>query len=155
DQPRFTLLVKVASEQPLARAEIWRGGSADNALERVDGLTPQNAAAANVTFDLRRGLNRIRVVAANSGDSTEVEVFVSYTPSPVRVVIDSVSEIAPGGKPVPLVLPSEGPIAANGPILEVRGRVAWDNEDDPVARDPNLTAVLQVNRVAHLPVRLE
>ncbi len=161
DEQRFVLGVRVKSEKPITRAELWRGSAADTTVERVDGVDAKGAVAGGLelvtqsTFDLRCGVNRIRVVAANGGDATEVEFSVSYTPPPVRVVIESIVEIAPGGKTVPLKFVPGSPITAAGPMLEVRGKVVWEADNDPIARDPNLTAVIFANRVAHLPVQPE
>ena len=44
------------------------------------------------------------------------------------------------------------PVAAAGPFIELRGRVVWDTDDDPVARDQNLSVVAIANHVAHRPV---
>ncbi len=161
DQPRFALGLEVTSEKPITRAEVWRGGGSNNVMEPVGGIDPKlgvagpvgHRLAARATFDLRRGLNRIRVVVANGEKVAEVEFLVSYNPPPVRVMIDSISEVTQGRKLVPLKLPTEGPVVASGPVLEIRGRVVWDTDDDPVSRDPNLAVVLVANRVAHLPIR--
>lgn len=162
DQPRFRFDVRVLSERPLGRAEVWRGG-ADGKPELVPGLDPKaavkagagNELAGAVTIDLRKGVNPIKIVAVNAGGETPFEFSVSYTPPPMQVFIDAITEPGPGGKPVELKIVPGVPVAAAGPVLEVRGRVVWDADNDPIARDPNLQAAFHANRVGHLPVRVE
>jgi hypothetical protein len=102
------------------------------------------------TLNLRSGVNGVRVVAANGEAAAESEFRVTYVPPAVRVVIDEISEPGPGGKGIGLKPPEAGkPVEAAGYLLNVRGRVVWDNDDDPVARNPNLRVVFVANHVAH------
>ena len=39
-------------------------------------------------------------------------------------------------------------------MIEVSGRVLWDYDDEPVAKDRNLSVVFVANGVAHLPIRV-
>jgi hypothetical protein len=96
--------------------------------------------------------NHVRVVAANESGSGEVSFLVSYTPPAVRVVVDAIAE--PGRAPVPLPLGSEERVAVGSPLVEVSGRVLWDFDNDPLARDENLEVVFVANGMAHLPVRV-
>jgi hypothetical protein len=101
---------------------------------------------------LREGVNRVRVVAASAAGEHAAEFIVSYTPPPVRVEIDRIDEVGPGGRNVPIGGPGSGSPQATGAFLEVRGRVVWTRDNDPIADDPALEVVLSANQVTHLPV---
>lgn len=151
DQSQYTFHVRVASAKPLTRAEVWRG------TEPVPGLGPNNAVkagsgfelTATVTVELRRGVNTVKVAAGNGGDAT-LEFLLSYTPPPVRVFIDAVTEPGENGPESRNVVPGQ-PIKVKGPVVEIRGRVVWD-ADDPASRAKNLQVVFDAEGVTHLPV---
>jgi hypothetical protein len=68
----------------------------------------------------------------------------------VRVVIDSIKE--PSGAAIPVSPGSGGELIVASPMVDVTGRVQWDFDNDPLARDNNLAVVFLANGVAHLPV---
>jgi hypothetical protein len=154
----FKLSLKATSETRFTKLELWHeiGGAPGDAMSGVkladavagpDGFT----LAALPEVRLRPGAdNRIRVVATNESGSTEVAFRVSYTPPAVRVLIDSIKE--PNGAVVPVVPGSAGALAVSSPVIEVSGRVEWDFDNDPLARDNDLAVVFVANGVAHLPV---
>ncbi len=161
DQARFAFDLKATSETALSRVEVWHGGGPDGKLQPVGGVGREKARKVASGFelalrpevDLRPGVNRFRVAVANATDATEMEFFVRYNPPAARVVIDSISEAGPGGQPMLLKkLMGDEPITATGPFIELRGRVVWDTDDDPVSRDQNLSVVVIANYVAHRPV---
>jgi hypothetical protein len=163
DEPRFAFTVRFLSDVPLTRAGVWHGGKVGTEPRPVPGIDPKQAAPANgrhrlevpLVLNLRPGENRLRVEAANAGDTAPpVEFTVNYTPKPVRVLIESVWEPGADGKPVERATTPGKPIRSAGAVLWVRGRVEWDAPDDPIGTDRNLSVVLFANQVAHLPVRL-
>jgi WD40 repeat protein len=157
----FRFALKLTSESRLARLEVWHAAGGDATGEVVGGLNPAAAAAAAgggfeltaaPALRLRPGVNRVRVVAANAGGESSVAFTVSYTPPPVRVVIDSIRE--PGGAPIPVAPGPAGDLRVGKGVVEVEGRVVWDFDGEPVGRDPHLAAVFVADGVAHLPVRV-
>ena len=151
-RPAFGFGLRVSSGARLSRVEVWHGPQAEQvrAVKLADGAT---TAEERPELALREGVNRVRVVAANAGGESTAEFTVSYTPPPVRVVIDHVDEIGPGRKPLPVIVSPGGPIATTGAFLEVRGRVVWSRDDDPLAADASLEVVVSANQVVHLPER--
>ncbi|MFM8272585.1 MAG: hypothetical protein ACKODX_09655, partial [Gemmata sp.] len=148
----FAFDVQVLSETARARVEVWHGVGATAGMERVNeakgGAAPAPGGFELVTQPtllLRAGAtNYVRVVAYNEGGPSEAVFNVSYAPPPVRVVIESLTE--PNGNPL------QAPFVAQNAVVDVVGHVHWDFDDEPVGRDRDLTVVLAVNGVAHLPV---
>jgi hypothetical protein len=152
-EPRFAFELHVTSGNRLSRVEIRHVRPAlPERFEPVAIAAGGLQADAKPRLDLDPGVNHIRVIAANAGGESATELTVSYTPPPVRVVIDRIEEIGPGGKAIPLAVSLDGPVRANGAFLELHGRVVWTREGDPVATDPSLEVVINANQVAHLPV---
>jgi hypothetical protein len=158
---QFPFDLEVTSETRLTKVEVWHapGAAVDGKL--VPGVKLVDAVAAPGGFvltarpelRLRPGPeNHVRVVAANETGSAEVSFLVSYTPPAVRVVVDAIAE--PGGAPMPLLTGTEESVAVASPLVEVSGRVLWDFDNDPLARDDQLEVVFAANGVAHLPVRV-
>ena len=150
-EPGFAFDLSVTSEAKLTRVEVWHGRGANSGLEAVGALRAGGLElAARPALKLRPGTaNYVRVVASNSGGTTTAVFNVSYVPPPVRVVIDTIKE--PNGKPIALS-PGSTELAVAGPVIDVEGRVLWTSDDDPVARDRDLTVTFVANGVAHVPV---
>jgi WD40 repeat protein len=158
--PRFGFDVVVNSEVALTRFEVSFGTGPTAELVPVGDVGPAAARAVPGGFELttapavalRRGANNyVRVVAANAAGTTAVGFGVSYTPAPPRVVIDRVGE--PDGEAKPL--PRDGPLQVGTPAVEVEGRVLWDDDREPIARDRELAVVFVANGVSHVPVPVE
>jgi hypothetical protein len=154
DEPRFEFDLEVTTDRPLTRAEVWYGPAGGGPAERLEGVTAAAAAAGRLrpAVRLRRGVNEIRVVAANAGATTDTRFHVSFTPPPVRVVIDTLRE--PGGPPHKFDPDAPGAWPADGGVVEVTGRVEWDDPGDPIGLDPHLAVVFTANGVVHPPVRV-
>lgn len=156
----FTFRLHISSMTPLNRVEVWHGNGREVRMEPLPGIDPTKARAVpggvelelTPTVELRSGPNRFRVVAANSGGESATEFRVSYTQPGVRVQIDGIEVIGTDGKPVALTWPTVGPVKATGYQLRVRGRVVWDNDDDPVGHNPNLKVVFVANHVTHIGI---
>ncbi len=155
----FDLDLKVSSETRLTRVEILRGAGPAADLEAVPGVKAADAGAvaggfelnAKQTIGLRPGAaNYVRVVASNDGGTAEVAFYVSYAPPPVRIVIKSVTE--PNLKPIEVKPGNANPIPVGGAVIDVEGSVQWDFDNEPIARDRNLTVVFNANGVTHLPI---
>ena len=156
---RFTFDLRVISESPLTRVEVWYGKSADiGTLQdgvKAAGAVPAPGGGFELTarpvLNLRPGTeNHVRVVASSAGGTATVAFKVSFTPPPVQVVIDSINE--PKGEPIAVMSGSAAELKVAGYVIEVEGRVIWYTDDLPVAKDQNLTVVFSANGVAHLPV---
>jgi hypothetical protein len=164
NQPRFGFNLRVTSGTALGRVELWHQAGPQAPLERVDGVGPRDALAVPDGFDLhsapeielRDGVNRVRVVAANTGTGDSLEFTVTYTPPPVRVVIEGIDEVgAAGAPPVELGAPGRGrQVVADRAFVQVRGKVVWTADDAPVARARDLSVVLTANQVVHFPAEL-
>src|SRR5262249_42760374 len=106
---------------------------------------------------LRRGLNTLRVVAANDGGEQDAALIVNFPFQPVRLVIDSLSPVGSGDKPVPAAgLPGGSvtfPELPHGRV-RLRGHVTWDEQDDARLKQTKIVRVF-VNGFQQLPVRLE
>jgi hypothetical protein len=156
-RPGFAFGLRVTSGTRLTRVEVRYGPPLPSQSEQVRPVkvgVGGSEAEDRPEVSLREGVNRVRVVAANAGGEVVTEFTVSYTPPPVRVVIDHIDEIGPGRKALPLtVSPGGGPITTTGAFLEVRGRIIWIRDDDKIAADPSLEVVVSANRVVHLPER--
>lgn len=157
DQPRIALGVAVKSAAKLTRVEVRRADVADGSPNRTinldvgaDGLT----AAGNPTLPLREGVNQFEVVAVVGEARDAVPFSVSYTPPPVRVVIDGLGETGERGAATPLAAAGEGkPYQAAGGFVLVRGRVIWAGSGE-AANATGYEVVLIANEVRHLPVEL-
>ena len=156
---RFTFDLRVISESPLTRVEVWYGKSADiGTLQdgvKAAGAVPAPGGGFELTarpvLNLRPGTeNHVRVVASSAGGTATVAFKVTFTPPPVRVVIDSIRE--PKGEPIAVMSGSAAELKVAGYVIDVEGRVLWDFDDASVAQDQNLTVVFIANGVAHLPV---
>jgi WD40 repeat protein len=157
DQPRIAVGVAVKSAVKLTRVEVRRADAADGSSSRpitldvgADGFT----ADANPTLPLREGVNQFEV-AAVAGEARAAYPFsVSFTPPPVRVVIDGLEETGEGGAATPLAAAGEGkPYQAAGGFVLVRGRVIWAGTGE-AANSAGHEVVLVANEVRHLPVEL-
>jgi hypothetical protein len=154
-RPAFGFGLRVTSGSRLTRVEVRHVPPSQAEQVRVVRVGAADLEAEEKSeLSLREGVNRVRVVAANAGGESATEFLVSYTPPPVRVVIDHVDEIGPGRKPLPLTVSSGGgSIETTGAFLECRGRVVWTRDDDPIAADASLEVVVSANQVVHLPER--
>ena len=153
DQPRIAVGVAVKSTAKLTRVEVRRtdaDGGVVNIGVGADGVT----ADANPTLSLREGVNQFEVLAVAGEARDSVPFSVSYTPPPVRVVIDGLEETGEGGAATPLTAAGEGkPFQAAGGFVLVRGRVIWAGTGD-AATAAGHEVVLVANEVRHLPVEL-
>lgn len=154
DEPEFTLGLRVTSAVKLTRVAVLRpeevpGISADKAVAADGGF----ALTATPTVTLREGVNTFEVVASNGTAAPEFRFSVSYTPPPVRVVIDEIAELVPGAGPRPLPRPAPGAaFAAAGGRVQVKGRVAFS--DPAAARAAGFDVVVHGNDVRHLPAEV-
>jgi WD40 repeat protein len=155
----FRFDLRLISETPLTRVEVWHGVGS-NPAEEVGRVNPAAGVAVPGGFELtaapqlrlRPGLNRVRVIASNGGQVAEASFAVSYAPASVRVVIESIKE--PNGAEIPVQPGSAGELRVQKGVIDVTGRVEWDFDNEPVGRDPNLSVVFFANGVAHLPVQV-
>ena len=167
NQPRFDFAVRVTSGTPLARVELRHQAGPHAPLERVreQEVSPRAALPVPGGFDLRAetavelrpGVNRIKLAAANAGAEDAVEFTVTFAPPPVRVVIEGIDEAGPnGGAAVPLGPPGPTrPVVAGTPYVTVRGKVVWTQDDERVATARDLAVVLSANQVVHFPATLQ
>jgi len=162
DEPEFAFGVQVSSAAKLTAVEVRRLHAAAGQPDRVPGVAAGQAVAAGGGFaltavpslTLREGLNQFEVVASNGLTSAAFKFTVSYTPPPVRVVIDEIAEARPDGAFTPLARPpGGGAVAATTGFLRVRGRVVWTSATE-AARGPGYDVVLFANDVRHLPVEV-
>ncbi len=155
DEPEFTFGLRVTSAAKLTRVAVLRpeevpGVSAEKAVGADGGF----ALAAAPTVTLREGVNTFEVVASNGLTPSEFRFTVSYTPPPVRVVIDEIAELVPGAGPRPLPRPAGGAaFAAGGGRVQVKGRVVF-SDPAAAARAAGFDVVLYGNDVRHLPAEV-
>jgi WD40 repeat protein len=168
-QPRENLVVHLAklnvhfqvrSGGPLKKVQLIQEGDQPLPVDlskvrpNPDGSHSLNTELA---VQLRHGLNTLRVVAANDGGEQEAALIVNFPYKPVRLVIDSLSPIGSGDKPVPAAVQPGGTVTFSAiPYGRVRleGHVAWDEEDDARLKQAKIVRVF-VNGFQQLPVRLE
>ncbi len=159
DEPTFPLGLRVTSAAKLTEVVVRLPGAAPGQPDRVPGVSADQAAdggrvlAAAPAVALREGVNVFEVSASNGTSSpTVVRFSVSYTPPPVRVVIDEVAELQAGNTFRALARPADGgPLAATTGRLRVRGRVVFAAAAE-AARGAGYEVTLYANDVRHLPV---
>ncbi len=158
-EPDFPFEMQIRSDARLTRVEVWLGAGPDAKLELVPGVSAASAVPAGEGFALsarpivrlRPGAgNYVRVVAANGGEPVAVAFYATHTPPPVRVVIDSIT--VPKGESIPVTAENATNLKVKSGVIEVAGRVLWDYDDEPAARDPGLAVVVVANGVSHLPI---
>jgi len=155
DEPEFAFGLRVTSAAKLTRVAVLRpeevpGVSAEKAVAADGGF----ALAAAPTVTLREGVNTFEVTASNGLTPSEFRFSVSYTPPPVRVVIDEVAELPPGAAPRPLPRPAGGAaFAAPGNRVQVKGRIVF-SDPAAAARSAGFDVVLYGNDVRHLPAEV-
>ncbi|HYH69164.1 MAG TPA: hypothetical protein VD866_31005, partial [Urbifossiella sp.] len=156
DEPEFAFGLRVTSAVKLTRVAVLRP-------EEVPGVSAEKAVAADGGFALtaaptvmlREGVNTFEVTASNGHTPSEFRFSVSYTPPPVRVVIDEVAELPPGAAPRPLPRPAGGAaFSAAGNRVQVKGRVVF-SDPAAAARSSGFDVVLYGNDVRHLPAEVD
>jgi WD40 repeat protein len=161
-EPVFTFGFRVNSAKRLIRAEVRYG--LPNALVQLPlDLESQKEGdgsfnlVARPNLRLREGLNTIRIVVASNAGEVSTEFLVNFRPPPLYVEIVGIDVIDPASmmRSRPIILtPGEVPEADRW-LVEVRGRVVWSRDNDPIANDPAVDVVVYANQVMHLPVALE
>jgi hypothetical protein len=106
---------------------------------------------------LEPGPNSYTIVAVNAGGEASAECLFTYTPPPIRVVIDGVQPRAGGGRWLAPQARAAGPPALSEPLPEstivLRGRVIWaDAASMRVSENPRLQ--VWVNGFPHVAVSL-
>lgn len=158
DEPEFALGLRVTSTAKLTEVTIRFVEALPGQPDRVPGVSAEKAVeapggfelAAAPTVALREGVNAFEVTAANGGSPTVVRFSVSYTPPPVRVLIDEVAELKDNVfRPLPR--PAGAAVKADGGRLRVRGRVVFRSPAE-AARGAGYEVVLFANDARHLPV---
>ncbi len=152
DQARFGFGVKITSVAKLVRVDFRRTGQ----TERISGLSLDAMTATPAGFlisakdrkvSLREGVNAFELEIATEREVMTFPFTVSYTPPPVRVVIDAIEESDANGVFSPVKT------AAVGGFVRVRGRVVWAGPGLASKRTGH-EVVLIANEVRHLPVEL-
>jgi WD40 repeat protein len=168
-QPRESIAVDVAklevrfqvrSGSPLRKVHLLQEGGKPLAID-LSRLrpNPDGSYSLNTQKDvqLRRGLNTLRVIAANDGGEQDAALIVNFPYRPVRLVIDSLSPIGSDDKPVPAAVRAGGalgfPEMPHGRV-RLQGHVAWDEEDDARLKQTKIVRVF-VNGFQQLPAILE
>jgi WD40 repeat protein len=158
-RPDFTFDLRVRSDTRLTRVEVRHGTGPTGKLEPVGGVSAENAVRAGSGFELtarptvrlRPGAdNYIQVLATNGGEMISSGFYATFTPEAAWVEIDSIRE--PNGQPIEVSAGNARSLRVAGGVIEVRGRVQWLDDNDPIAADRHLSVVFIANGVAHLPV---
>lgn len=162
NKPEFTFKLRVTSEKPLTRLQLWRSSDQNPKEELIEGISHTKARQVAgeyvlelpVSITLARAGNAFRVTAVNSeAPAPDSKFRVNYKQAGVGVRINSITEVVKGGKDIPLKWTNVGQaVLANGHELEVEGEVNWENDDDPVATNRNLKVVFVANHIAHTGV---
>jgi WD40 repeat protein len=163
-QSKYTVSYAVESDSPLKSVEVWRGE------ERVYQSDLTQVKKVGTTFELRESApvpleweaNRLRVTAVNDGGTgTSAEKVVTVPRPPVRIVLERLDVLGPGGDVRESLTPLEQTaeqVRFDEPqrgFVFLRGRVEWTDDKAPQLDDPLLNVVAYVNGSRQFPVALE
>lgn len=161
-RPVAPLRFLVRSASPLTRVELIPKGPKSRAAIRkfeVDRLRRETDGTYSFledgTVPLEPGQNSYRIEAVNAGGLSAAELALTYTPPPVRVVID---EVAGGDRTLRPEGRAQGPPRLTEPLphsrIALRGRIIWaDAPSMPAGADLRLQ--VWVNGFPHVAVTPE
>src|SRR5439155_11635916 len=160
DSATLKVRFRVRSASALSKVQLLQEDGKPAAVD-LSRLQPQQDGSYQSTTEmdiqLRRGLTVLRVVAANAGGEQDAALVVNFPYRPVRLVIDSLLPIGPGGKAVPAAAIPGGtlvfPEMPHGRV-QLRGHLVWDEQDDARLQQTKIVRVL-VNGFQQLPAQLE
>ena len=160
-RPIAPLRFVVRSTSPLTRVELIFKGPPPRAIKRFDierlrrGPDGTYVFREDGTIHLEPGQNSFRIEAVNAGGMSTAELALTYTPPPVRVVIDKVTG---GGKTLRPEGRAEGPPTIPERLphsgVSLRGRVIWADAPSMLA-SADLRLQVWVNGFPHVAVTPE
>jgi WD40 repeat protein len=150
----------VHSKAPLKLVEIVQGKE----RRRIDRDVTKIAANDEGSYDLKEsvkvklqsGINVLKVMAVNEGGQNSAPIQISCVPVPVRMEVDAL--LTPEGAAVELKHEANGAVMAlraPTPRLRVKGRIIWDNPDDPLLSKDELMVRVYVNGFQQRPAELQ
>jgi WD40 repeat protein len=147
NDPELVVSLWVRSASPLTRVQVIREGDEPLAV-KVGDIKPGPAGAFELKQEvevtgLTRGLNTVRVVAANEGSEQSSSLLLAnYVPRPVRLVIDDLVPTAGGAAIAARREPGRKLTfdAAPSGRVRLRGRILWNRPEDAQARKPRVVA---------------
>jgi hypothetical protein len=139
-RPVIPLRFHVRSSSPLTSVRVDGDGSAPTKqLSRIKIAKPVRDDDDKLVvtgvgeIDLTPGTNHFTVVAANAGGESLKRLVFSYTPPPVRAVVDKVNPLGARDAEFRAVGRADGPPRVLERLpdsrIELRGRLIWDNLD--------------------------
>jgi WD40 repeat protein len=157
----YVLKFHVESKAPLKLVEVHHGKKTYSPKQKLDALQP-NAQKLyelkeSIPVRLEPGANRLEIVAVNEGGSRRAAATVSCVVVPVRIELDKVTA-AEGEQPLTLNRLTDGAFVvpdAPGPLLNVTGRVVWDDPNDPQLNDREQLVRVYANGFQQRPAELQ
>jgi WD40 repeat protein len=156
DRPIVSLRFLVRSTSPLHGVTLYRNPvsapretihefKATAARRHADGTHELSGADATFEIPLLPGENAFQLVATNDGGETSSNLVFTYTPPPVRVLIDAIATRTKSGADLRVVPTprSDGPplvseVLPHGTVA-LEGRVVWSDENSlRVYNDPRI-----------------
>jgi WD40 repeat protein len=154
----YRLSFQVRSKAPLQLVEVVRGRKTYPTSQDLKKLTRNSdqfyELKDTLTIDLESGLNQLEIVAVNEGGRSRVPVQVNLVVIPVRLELDALTA---EGTTVPLQRQADGAVIvprAPQPRLALRGRIIWDDANDPILRGHDQWVRVYVNGFQQRPAEL-
>lgn len=156
----YALKFHVHSKAPLQLVEVAHNKKTYPSQHDLSKL-PQNDESVYelkdaVQIALQPGINHLEIVAVNEGGTRRAAVEVSFVVVPVRLELDEL--LTTDGKSVALQRSADGAIVAPhapDPRLTVRGRIVWDDPNDPLLRGTDQWVRVYVNGFQQRPAELQ
>jgi WD40 repeat protein len=156
----YEVKFSVLSKAPLLKVSIIQGDKT-TPIEREVGKIAANDDGSyelkeNVKVKLQAGTNALAVVALNEGGQSRAPLEVNCVPIPVRMEIDAM--LSPDGRVVEVRPEANGAVVAPQaptPRLTVKGRVIWEDPNDPLLSRNNQIVRVFVNGFQQRPAELQ
>jgi WD40 repeat protein len=152
---------QVQSKAPLKLVEVIQGKQPYPSKKDLRALKPNKhelyELEDSISVRLEPGTNRLEVIAVNEGGSGRAAAMVSCVVVPVRVELDKVVA-RDSQQPVMLRRLPEGAFVvpqAPQPLLDVTGRVVWDDPKDPQLIDAGQSVRVYANGFQQRPAELQ
>jgi WD40 repeat protein len=156
----YELKFSVRSKAPLQLVAIIQGEKT-NPIEREVGKIAANDEGIyelkeTVKVKLQAGTNVLKVTAVNDGGRSLASLEVNCVPIPVRMELDAM--LSPEGRAIDVRREANGALVAPqapAPRLTVKGRVIWDDPNDPLLSRKNQLVRVFVNGFQQRPAELQ